>query len=94
MFLPPRALKDYYEVIRHPVSLDAVRKKVRGIHGKSSSQQGTGVSDFTTWAAFEEEVSFIWKNCREYNEDGSEMYMLADEFEVCKIELYFAMHLC
>ena len=79
-FLPPRSLKDYYELIRHPVSLDALRKKVRGIHGKA--QIGTGITDFTSWAAFEDEVSYIWRNAREYNEDGSEMYNLAGEFEV------------
>lgn len=92
-FLPPRALKDYYEVIRRPVSLDAVRKKVRGIHGKATNAQATHITDFTSWASFEDEVSYIWKNCRDYNEDGSEMYQLAGEFEV-SVPIDLSVYIC
>lgn len=28
-------------------------------------------------------MSYIWENAKFYNEDGSEMYNLAEEFEVC-----------
>ena len=27
-------------------------------------------------------MSFIWRNAKEYNEDGSDMFNLATEFEV------------
>lgn len=77
--LPSRKLEDYYKIIRHPVSLKSVQKRTRGQHGRTSP---TGVTDFKTWDAFEDEVSFIWRNAREYNEDGSEMYDLAGQFEV------------
>ena len=78
--LPTRKLEDYYKVIRYPVSLKGTRKRVIGQHGRNTP---TGVSDFKNWDAFEEEVSWIWRNAREYNEDGSDMYTLATEFEVC-----------
>lgn len=77
--LPTRKLEDYYKVIRHPVSLKSVAKRTKGIHGRAPP---SNVTDFKTWDAFEEEVSFIWRNAREYNEDGSDMYNLANEFEV------------
>lgn len=78
--LPSRKLEDYYKIIRHPVSLKSVQKRTHGIHGRKDP--ATGPTDFKSWDAFEEEVSFIWRNAREYNEDGSEMYNLAGEFEV------------
>lgn len=77
--LPTRRLEDYYKVIRHPVSLKSVAKRTRGIHGRAPP---TNITDFKTWDAFEEEVSFIWRNAKDYNEDGSDMYNLAIDFEV------------
>ncbi|QIW96409.1 hypothetical protein AMS68_001927 [Peltaster fructicola] len=76
--LPTRKLEDYYKLIRYPVSLKGVAKRIRGIHGRNEM---TGVTDFKTWDAFSDEVSWIWRNAREYNEDGSDMYNLAGEFE-------------
>ncbi|KAK5694460.1 hypothetical protein LTR17_024799 [Elasticomyces elasticus] len=76
--LPTRKLEDYYQVIRHPVSLKAVAKRCRGQHGRAPP---SGVSDFKTWDAFEEEMGFIWRNAWEYNEEGSGMYILANDFE-------------
>ncbi|KAF2772071.1 Bromodomain-containing protein [Teratosphaeria nubilosa] len=76
--LPSRSLEDYYQVIKHPVSLKGMAKKIKGIHGR---QEVTGVTDYKTWDAFEEEASFIWRNAKTYNEDGSDMFILANEFE-------------
>jgi hypothetical protein len=73
-------LKDYYQVIPHPVSLKGLQKLVRGIRGRTES---TGVSEFKTWDAFAEEASSIWKNAYHYNEDGSEIHMLAKDLEAC-----------
>jgi hypothetical protein len=77
--LPPRSLKDYYEVIAEPLSLKALQKQVRGQHGRG---EATYVSDFKTWAALEDQASLIWKNAYHYNEDGSEIFSLAQELEV------------
>ncbi|ORY00242.1 Bromodomain-containing protein [Clohesyomyces aquaticus] len=76
--LPSRSLKDYYQLIRHPMSLSAVHKKVRGVVGRNPP---TGKTDLKSWDAFEEDVSLIWKNAREYNEDGSDIYNLSIELE-------------
>lgn len=76
--LPSRTLTDYYQVIKKPVSLTALKKRTKGQHGR---EKPTGISDFKNWDAFEEEVSYIWANARTYNEDGSDMFNLAGEFE-------------
>ncbi|KAK8074869.1 hypothetical protein PG997_009532 [Apiospora hydei] len=78
IYLPARSLKDYYEIIAEPMSLKALHKQVRGQHGRS---QATGVSDFKSWAAFEDQASLIWKNAYHYNEDGSEIFVMAQELE-------------
>lgn len=91
--LPSRKLEDYYKVIRHPVSIKGVAKRVRGIHGR---EPPTGITDYKTWDAFEEGVSWIWRNAREYNEDTSDMYALAGEFEVsrCLVKAVLAVLMC
>lgn len=83
--LPTRKLEDYYKVIRHPVSLKSVLKRTKGIHGRAPP---TNVTDFKNWDAYEDEMSFIWRNAKEYNEDESDMYKLAEDFEVCPDALY------
>ncbi|KAH6657779.1 hypothetical protein BKA67DRAFT_556319 [Truncatella angustata] len=83
-FLPPRTLKDYYEIIAEPLSLKALDKQVRGKHGRN---EATGISDFKTWSQFEDQASLLWKNAYHYNEDGSEIFELARELEVFFKEL-------
>ncbi|KAF2650142.1 Bromodomain-containing protein [Lophiostoma macrostomum CBS 122681] len=76
--LPSRSLKDYYQLIKHPMSLSAVQKKVRGVVGR---EPPTGMTTLKSWQAFEDEMSLIWANARDYNEDGSDLYNLAGELE-------------
>ncbi|KAI9680075.1 MAG: hypothetical protein M1817_005091 [Caeruleum heppii] len=76
--LPSRAMRDYYRIIKHPISLKQIEKKVKGVHGRNDP---TGITDFQSWKAFEDQVSFIWRNAREYNEDGSDISTLADKYE-------------
>jgi hypothetical protein len=77
--LPSRSLKDYYQLIKDPMSLAAIQKKVRGVVGREAP---TGHTLFKSWDAFEEAFSLIWKNARIYNEDGSDIYNLSLELEV------------
>lgn len=77
--LPTRKLTDYYALIKKPVSLKAIQKLVRGKHGR---QEASGVSDFKSWKAYEEEFSYIWRNAWEYNEDGSDISLLATQLQV------------
>ncbi|KAL6712093.1 hypothetical protein ACN47E_003136 [Coniothyrium glycines] len=76
--LPPRSLKDYYALIREPMSLSAVQKKVRGVVGREAP---TGQTLYKSWDAFEKSFSMIWSNARIYNEDGSDIYTLSQELE-------------
>ena len=84
--LPSRGLHTYYQVIKHPQSFKGLQKLVRGIKGR---EKPTGMSSFKSWQAFEDEASIIWTNARLYNEDGSEIFQLATEFEVCAVDIYF-----
>ena len=77
--LPPRALKDYYRTVTDPLSLKKLQKLVKGIHGRGDSGS---MSDFKTWAAFEERSKLLWTNAYFYNEEGSEIYSLAQDLEV------------
>lgn len=61
------------------MSLKGVQKKIRGVQGR---EKPTGVSLYRTWQSFAEDISRIWNNARLYNEDGSEISLLADELEV------------
>lgn len=71
------------------MSLKGVAKRIKGIHGRNDA---TGVTDYKTWDKFEEGVSLIWRNARHYNEDGSDMYTLANEFEVSHRQLSFVRY--
>jgi hypothetical protein len=77
--LPNRSLRDYYQTIKSPMSLTGVKKKVQGVQGRNPP---TGFTDLKSWKAFEDEVSLIWRNAKTYNEDGSDIFNLAVEFEV------------
>lgn len=77
--LPTRALKDYYQLIKDPMSLAAIKKKVQGVVGRDAP---TGHTLFKSWDAFENAMSLVWSNARIYNEDGSELYNLSLELEV------------
>ncbi|OLN82908.1 Chromatin structure-remodeling complex subunit rsc1-like protein 2 [Colletotrichum chlorophyti] len=76
--LPPRSLKDYYKAIKEPISLKKLQKAIKGIKGRS---EATGVSEFKSWSAFEEKASLLWENAFYYNEEGSEIYDLAQELK-------------
>ncbi|SPQ18017.1 c9b34a40-38d1-45ab-92c4-bacae7016f91 [Thermothielavioides terrestris] len=78
--LPARTYKDYFAVITSPLSLKGLQKLVKGIHGR---QPATGVSDFKSWAAFEEKASLLWTNAHFYNEEGSVIHSLATELKEC-----------
>ena len=83
MNLPPRALKDYYKVISDPVSIKKLQKLVKGVHGRG---EVSGSSGFKTWSAFGDKAKLLWTNAYFYNEEGSEIYALAQELEVCLCE--------
>jgi Bromodomain len=72
-------LREYYKQIKYPVSLRQVQKKVSGVRGREAP---TGESIFKSWREFETEASYIWRNAWEFNEDGSEIYVMATQLGV------------
>ncbi|RCI12348.1 hypothetical protein L249_0473 [Ophiocordyceps polyrhachis-furcata BCC 54312] len=81
-YLPPRSLKDYYRVVTDPASLKKIQRMVRGTHSRYDT---AGVSEFKTWAAFEEKCKLLWNNAYFYNEEGSEIFELAQELEASRL---------
>lgn len=79
MNLPPRALKDYYKMIQDPLSLKKLQKATKGVQGRNDA---TGVTEFKSWAQFDEKSKLLWTNAYYYNEDTSDIYALAQELEV------------
>jgi len=75
--LPPKTLKDYYQIIEEPIALRRLQSMVRG----GARDGAAGVSEFKSWAAFEDKVGLLWKNCRTYNDDGSAIFMLSEDLE-------------
>jgi hypothetical protein len=67
---PKKDYPEYYKVIKRPIAILEVRKGIE--KGK-----------ITDWETFASEVGLIWTNAREFNEDGSEIYEMANELEVC-----------
>ncbi|KAK1755277.1 Bromodomain-containing protein [Echria macrotheca] len=78
--LPARSYRDYFAVIDNPLSLKGLQKQVKGVHGR---QPATGISDFKSWAAFEERARLLWDNAHFYNEEGSVIYNLATKLKEC-----------
>lgn len=52
------------------------------VKGTLSRTDTPGVSYFKTWPAFEEKAKLLWENAYYYNEEGSEIYELAQDLEV------------
>ncbi|KAH8744903.1 hypothetical protein F5883DRAFT_439487, partial [Diaporthe sp. PMI_573] len=76
--LPPKSLKDYYQLIDEPMSLKKLWRAIKGMVGRAGA---TGVSEFKSWAALEEKASLLWNNAFYYNEEGSEIFELAKELK-------------
>lgn len=71
-------------MISEPLSLRKLQKMVQG---RLSRTDTAGVSYFKSWAAFEEKAKLLWENAYYYNEEGSEIYELAQDLEVCPLRI-------
>jgi len=63
--------------------LKQIEKRINGQDGR---KEPTGTSLYKSWNALEEEISNVGQNARTYNEDGSAIYVLAGQLEVCNLE--------
>ncbi|EXJ78066.1 hypothetical protein A1O3_09227 [Capronia epimyces CBS 606.96] len=59
---------DYYRLIKRPTAISDVRALV----------EKDGVQD---WDALAKEVRLIWDNAKEYNQEGSDIYIMAEKLE-------------
>ena len=67
-------------MIQEPLSVKKLQKMVKGVQGRNDA---TGVSEFKNWSQFEDKMTLLWTNAYYYNEEGSDIYVLAQELEVC-----------
>ncbi|KAK5195497.1 hypothetical protein LTR47_003810 [Exophiala xenobiotica] len=66
--VPKRDYPDYYKVIKRPTSISDVRSMV----------EDDAIPD---WDSLAREVRLIWDNAKEYNQEGSEIYAMAEKLE-------------
>jgi len=64
-----RDYPDYYRVIKRPTSISDVRSMVEKDQIKD-------------WDTFSREMRLIWDNAKEYNQEGSDIYEMAEKLEV------------
>ena len=67
--VPKKDYPDYYKMIKKPTSIADARALV---------EMGA-VQDWDTLA---KEVRLIWENAKEYNVEGSDIYLMAEKLEV------------
>lgn len=60
-------LYDYPQIVKNPMDLTTVIKKLKN-------------NGYTSKSSVEKDVRLIWQNCMSYNADGSDFYLLASEF--------------
>jgi ATP-dependent helicase STH1/SNF2 len=69
--LPPQKhYPDYYQLIRTPICMDQIQKKINKKQYQNLRQ-------------FRQDIKQLCDNCRTYNEDGSTLYQDANLIEVC-----------
>lgn len=59
---------DYYEIIKQPMDLATVKKKL-------------AAGEYKTMDLFTTDVNLIWKNAKLYNEEGTYLHLIAQELE-------------
>lgn len=64
-----REYRDYYAIIKRPISLEMIRKRISACH-------------YTSLQGFKEDFRTIFENAREYNEEGSLVVDDANALEV------------
>lgn len=61
-------LTDYLDIVKHPMDLSTIKKKLKAEHYNSLQE-------------FFNDVNLIWSNCKLYNQEGSEIYLIAVAME-------------
>ena len=67
-----RAYRDYYAIIKRPISLEMIRKRIVG-------------NFYTSLQEFKDDFTTVWENARTYNEEGSLVVEDANVLEVSSL---------
>ncbi|KAG1700276.1 hypothetical protein DVH05_012081 [Phytophthora capsici] len=59
-------LYDYLQVVKEPMDLGTIRNKL-------------SKNEYKKPVEFARDMRLVWSNCKLYNQDGSDLYLLADE---------------
>ena len=59
-------LYDYLQVVKEPMDLGTIRSKL-------------SKNEYKKPAELARDMRLVWSNCKLYNQDGSDLYLLADE---------------
>ncbi|KAL3666533.1 hypothetical protein V7S43_008166 [Phytophthora oleae] len=59
-------LYDYLQVVKEPMDLGTIRSKL-------------SKNEYKKPVEFARDMRLVWSNCKLYNQDGSDLYLLADE---------------
>ena len=78
-------LYDYPQVVKQPMDLGTIQKRLASTLSQISNNSNTNTSTssvpgYNSVQECANDVRLIWKNCMTYNADGSEFYLLAEGF--------------
>ncbi|KAF9979523.1 hypothetical protein BGZ65_006438 [Modicella reniformis] len=59
---------DYYEEIERPIALDGIKKKIN-------------IGSYKTLGSFEDDFELMFENAKQYNAEGSDVYLDAEELQ-------------
>jgi ATP-dependent helicase STH1/SNF2 len=66
---------DYFELIRNPIAMDMIKKKVKG-------------EEYSSLREFHDDVKLMCDNCKLYNDDSSDIFQSAVDIEVSSPHLH------
>lgn len=81
----PKELEGYYDVIENPMCISQAQSRLR--HNKPRSKGGPTVDAIVS--EFVKDMRLIWRNCCQYNAQGSDIYRAA-----LQLRDYFEYQLC
>lgn len=65
-------LTDYLDIVKHPMDMSTIKKKLK-------------LNNYNTIQDVMSDLHLVWSNCKLYNQEGSEIYLLAVSMEkACK----------
>ncbi len=68
-------LTDYLDIVKHPMDMSTIKKKLK-------------LNNYMTIQDVMSDLQLVWSNCKLYNQEGSEIYLLAVSMEKACKKLY------